>query len=385
MLAARVVMDQGVHVEGINFFTGFCVEGHTHAIRKKDKAKPKRNNALWVAEQLGIKLHIVDVIEEYKEVLLNPKHGYGQNMNPCLDCKGFMVHKAYEWIQKNYTLDENPGLGQQGLFYYYHTMAKALNVMQVDHLTAENGRWIDWRLELTAKLVELLKEGEHLLVYKGELPTPSRQRMRSLKFAVVIDPALIENADRMGMNVLVAGVLNPSEMTVSKWGWWPIQGIKRKIEVSLLLNAYDIIDGTLFLTHLETRKIKVSTDNPGWEEGNPKIDETELEEELSDIIEDQASKIRDELEDQPWRGKIMSVDGETVVINAGTDMGVTNGSEFQVFSKGERIRSVSGKYFYLLGPKVGEIKTVEAMDSHTKAATVTGGPFKPGQIITIKD
>jgi tRNA U34 2-thiouridine synthase MnmA/TrmU len=99
MLATKVIMEQGVHVEGINFFTGFCVEGHTHAIRKKDRDKPKRNNALWVAEQLGIKLHIVDVIEEYKDVLLNPKHGYGQNMNPCLDCKGFMVRKAWEWIQ----------------------------------------------------------------------------------------------------------------------------------------------------------------------------------------------------------------------------------------------------------------------------------------------
>ncbi len=99
MLAARVIMDQGIHVEGINFFTGFCVEGHTHAIRKKDRAKPKRNNALWVAEQLGIKLHIIDVIEEYKDVLINPKHGYGQNMNPCLDCKCFMVHKAVEWIR----------------------------------------------------------------------------------------------------------------------------------------------------------------------------------------------------------------------------------------------------------------------------------------------
>ncbi len=101
MLAAKVLMEQGVHVEGINFFTGFCVEGHTHAIRKKDQDKPKRNNALWVAEQLGIKLHIVDVIEEYKDVLLNPKHGYGQNMNPCLDCKGFMVRKAHEWIAAN--------------------------------------------------------------------------------------------------------------------------------------------------------------------------------------------------------------------------------------------------------------------------------------------
>ena len=101
LLAAKVMLEQGVHVEGINFFTGFCVEGHTHAIRKKDKAKPKRNNALWSAEQLGIKLHIIDIVEEYKDVLLNPKHGYGANMNPCLDCKVFMVGKAKEWAEEN--------------------------------------------------------------------------------------------------------------------------------------------------------------------------------------------------------------------------------------------------------------------------------------------
>lgn len=102
MLAVRVMQEQGIEVEGINFFTGFCVEGHTHAIRNQDKNKPKRNNALWVAEQLGIKLHIVDVIEEYKDVLLNPKHGYGANMNPCLDCKIFMVGKAVEWVKEHH-------------------------------------------------------------------------------------------------------------------------------------------------------------------------------------------------------------------------------------------------------------------------------------------
>ena len=101
MLAAKVILEQGIHVEGINFFTGFCVEGHTHAIRRKDATKVKRNNALWVAEQLGIKLHIVDVIDEYKDVVLNPRHGYGANMNPCLDCKGFMVGKARQWIEEH--------------------------------------------------------------------------------------------------------------------------------------------------------------------------------------------------------------------------------------------------------------------------------------------
>lgn len=97
MLAARVIMDQGIHVEGINFYTGFCVEGHTQAIRKQDETRHKRNNALWVAEALGIKLHMIDVIEEYKRVVLNPKHGYGQYLNPCLDCKIFMVRKALAW------------------------------------------------------------------------------------------------------------------------------------------------------------------------------------------------------------------------------------------------------------------------------------------------
>lgn len=100
MLAVRVIQQQGIQVEGVNFFTGFCVEGHTQAVRAKDRARPKRNNALWVAEQLGIKLHFIDVVDEYKDVVLNPRYGYGANLNPCLDCKIFMVRKALDWMQE---------------------------------------------------------------------------------------------------------------------------------------------------------------------------------------------------------------------------------------------------------------------------------------------
>lgn len=101
MLAARIMLEQDIHVEGLNIFTGFCVEGHTHAIRNRDKNRAKRNNALWSAEQIGIKLHIIEAIEPYKEIVLNPKHGYGAHLNPCLDCKGFMVGKAKEWMEHN--------------------------------------------------------------------------------------------------------------------------------------------------------------------------------------------------------------------------------------------------------------------------------------------
>ena len=96
MLAAKVVADQGVYLEGVNFFTGFCVEGHTQAIRTNRKKQIKRHGALWVAEQIGIKLQIQDIAEEYKSIVINPKHGYGKNLNPCLDCKIFMVQRALQ-------------------------------------------------------------------------------------------------------------------------------------------------------------------------------------------------------------------------------------------------------------------------------------------------
>ena len=97
MLAAKVIMEQDIEVHGLNFFTGFCVEGHTSAIRERHKVKPRRNNALWSAEQLGIPLQIIDISAEYKDIVLNPKHGYGQHLNPCLDCKVFMVNQASAW------------------------------------------------------------------------------------------------------------------------------------------------------------------------------------------------------------------------------------------------------------------------------------------------
>ena len=62
------------------------------------------------------------------------------------------VKAATEWIRKNYRLDQNPGLGQQGLYYYYHTFAKALDAIGEKNFLDGNGVPHDWRKELTEKL-----------------------------------------------------------------------------------------------------------------------------------------------------------------------------------------------------------------------------------------
>lgn len=65
------------------------------------------------------------------------------------------VKAANEWIRRHYSLKENPGLGQMGLYYYFHTFAKALDTMQVKQFKDAKGHVHDWRSELVDQLANL--------------------------------------------------------------------------------------------------------------------------------------------------------------------------------------------------------------------------------------
>ncbi|HXT60026.1 MAG TPA: prenyltransferase/squalene oxidase repeat-containing protein [Pirellulales bacterium] len=63
------------------------------------------------------------------------------------------VKAAVSWLQKNYDLDSNPGMGQAGLYYYYQTFAKALAAVGQDTFVDAQGVKHDWRKELTQEVV----------------------------------------------------------------------------------------------------------------------------------------------------------------------------------------------------------------------------------------
>lgn len=65
------------------------------------------------------------------------------------------VKAVIDWLNRNYTLEENPGMGQEGLYYYYHTMAKGLTAAGVDTLTLKDGTKVNWRQDLAKKLLNL--------------------------------------------------------------------------------------------------------------------------------------------------------------------------------------------------------------------------------------
>jgi squalene-hopene/tetraprenyl-beta-curcumene cyclase len=64
------------------------------------------------------------------------------------------VKAAFAWVQKHYSVETNPGMGDAGLYYYYHTFAKALDAMKLDVVRDANGVKHYWRNELAAEILK---------------------------------------------------------------------------------------------------------------------------------------------------------------------------------------------------------------------------------------
>lgn len=67
----------------------------------------------------------------------------------------YRVKAAVDWAGKNYTLDENPGIGAEGHYYYIQTFAKALAAFGQDTLKTADGKEREWRVDLIRKALQL--------------------------------------------------------------------------------------------------------------------------------------------------------------------------------------------------------------------------------------
>ena len=65
------------------------------------------------------------------------------------------IEAAYNWIKNNFTFEENPNMKNQGLYYYYHTMAKSLSAFGEDEIIDSKNISHNWRNEILQKLISL--------------------------------------------------------------------------------------------------------------------------------------------------------------------------------------------------------------------------------------
>jgi tRNA-specific 2-thiouridylase len=117
-LAIKLIIDQGIEVLALNINTGF---GST-----KDRLEHMQR----MCEQVGAELKIIDIESEFlQDVLFDPKHGYGKNFNPCIDChaKMFAVAKRVMEAEGASFLISGEVLGQRPMSQNKDALQTVLN------------------------------------------------------------------------------------------------------------------------------------------------------------------------------------------------------------------------------------------------------------------
>ncbi len=91
LLATRLIMEQGIEVLSLHFITPFF----GYQKKGREEEYQERWDRLY-----GIRARVIDVSDEYFQVVKHPRYGYGKNFNPCIDCKIFLLSKAKAMMEE---------------------------------------------------------------------------------------------------------------------------------------------------------------------------------------------------------------------------------------------------------------------------------------------
>lgn len=172
VLAAALIRDQGIEVTGLLIRTGFT--DHKEVSQDGSRTVEK------TAKELGIKYRIENIQDEYWETLLYPKHGYGKNVNPCLDCHTHMVRVAARVMEEEgaHFVFTGEVVGQRPKSQLAHQMKIALQESGIE------GRLLRplsaLRLEPTIPEIEGWVERDKLKGFEGRGRTPQLQLAKEL-------------------------------------------------------------------------------------------------------------------------------------------------------------------------------------------------------------
>lgn len=236
--------------------------------------------------------------------------------------------------------------------------------------------------KLSSEFYDHLRSSPNLLLYDPPDGVFSTQAMESPQFGVVTSSKLVDIAEDMGMNALIIGVLNPVEIAVHKTGIWPFDDWKKFYTVSAAVNVIHTASKTLIYTDVATKEYHKSLQESDQLDQEAYIKEITIEA-LPDLVSDLGTTLDFVVSDAPWTGRILAVEGDTIMINAGKEVGLQDNAVFKVFSLGESITSGTGRKIHLLGETIGEIKVTSVMEKHSLAEPLNGGPFKAKQFIRL--
>jgi tRNA-specific 2-thiouridylase len=176
-LAVAVMKRQGIDVIGLHVVIGFSPEFMRREVAGENPENLISEESRRLSEAFEVPVMVLDYTEEYFGILLSPRHGYGANANPCIDCHLFMISKAKEIMEREgaHFVFTGEVLGQRPM---------SQNLRALELIDRESGLEGLLVRPLSAKLLtETIPEKNGWLSEAGLLAIEGRSRRRQMELA----------------------------------------------------------------------------------------------------------------------------------------------------------------------------------------------------------
>ena len=253
----------------------------------------------------------------------------------------------------------------------------AVTVFENRTRTASNELIESFHRELAAKLNRACRDT--LLVAPEEKTFPDYlKNLPRLSSGLVDNYAFATTGRKYGFNAIVSGSLLEIKIDQEATGFWWFKGSRPYIELLVGAAVLDTETGAKIMDEHFSRKIKIREE----EFESLRLNETRtlpaLISPLQQVANDVGKSVCDAVNGQAWKGYIISVLTDKVILSSGIDTGLVPGDLLEVFDSSSTISGHDGQQFFLPGLKIGEIRIAAVYPNRSEAVVVSGSKIKEG-------
>jgi len=196
--------------------------------------------------------------------------------------------------------------------------------------------------------------------------------------------AIAKAGKQIGLNAIVTGRLIDIKATKEESGILWFKGAGNIVQMQIIVEVYDTETAAKLLDEIFFHEIEVNEQE--FESKKKKKAEgiSGFKDAFMHIAGVAGEKICDTVVRQPWKGYIVSISGNRIIISSGRKSGLISGDILEVYAGEKIINGKDGQRFFVPGLKTGEIKITTVYPDRAEAVSVSASDIKEGYSVRIK-
>lgn len=167
--------------------------------------------------------------------------------------------------------------------------------------------------------------------------------------------ALSALARQVGINAVVSPVLMDTRLRTRNTGFWFFKDVAYSLQVQTAATVYDAATGARLALGIMTEEIDIDEDQAGFIRNGEEVQVDDWDELVEAMGEALGERMGDAIKDSQWVSAVVSIEGGSCVIAAGSEVGIDVGDRFSVLDGSQILTGLDGQRYIVPGPKIGEI------------------------------